>query len=336
MQLLVSTPLQLLTVNPLTKQSSILRAGDGYYFGVTHKDGTIVLSHSGGYLQYYARGTRPTQTRSHLIQPHQIEWIDDQVFVTNTGRNCLSVFDNEGKFCKDVYLNEIRWDDKNGIRSGNHFNSVYRTGERMFIVAHNYSRPSEIWELSWPELRVINTIITSASWAHNIWSCEWGLLICNSKQRSLYDVLSGKNIWQAGEEITITRGLAASEDYIFVGQSNYAERKERYWKSGGIWVIDRKTLKTLDRIVLPGSGDVQEIRLVDVPDDCHNGQLIPLDHLSSIRNGSPFIALAYRLRQKYDFLQRNIFPMSQLVRAAQMAGRWQSSIRASAQGLKEG
>jgi hypothetical protein len=331
MQLLISTPLQILVVNPATKHSSILRAGDGYYFGITHKDGTIVLSHSGGYLQYYDPENRPVITRRHLIQPHQIEWIEDKVLVTNTGRNCLSVFDDHGKFCHDIYFNEVRWDDKNGKRSGNHFNSVHRIGERIFVVAHNYSRPSEIWELSWPELQIIHTIETSASWAHNIWSCEWGLLICNSKQRSLYDAISGKNIWQAGEEITITRGLAASEDYIFVGQSNYAERKERYWKSGGIWVIDRKTLKTLDRICLPGSGDVQEIRLVDIPDDCHNGQLFSLDSLSNIKKISPFIALSYELRKKYTFLQRNIFPMSQLVRAAQMAGRWQSSFRAAAQ-----
>jgi hypothetical protein len=327
MQLLVTTPLQVLLVDPANGHTSILRAGDGYYFGVTHHAGTIVLSHSGGYLQYFNRDRRLVQSVDHLIQPHQIEWVGDKILVTNTGKNCLSVFDVQGKLDRDVYLNEIRWDDKDGDRRGNHFNSVHRIGERIFVVAHNYARPSEVWELTWPELEVVNRIETQAAWAHNIWSCEWGLLICNSSQHSLYDVASGQDIWQAGDDTMITRGLAATEDHIFVGQSIYAERKERYWKSGGVWIIDRKTLETLDRIPLPGSGDVQEVRLVGAPDDCHNGEVIEPEYLSSVRRISGFIAAAYHLRKRYPFLQKNVFPVSQLVRTAQMTARWKRSLQ---------
>lgn len=327
MLLLVTTPLQVLLVNSSNGETSVLRTGDGYYFGVTHHSGTIVLSHSGGYLQYFRSDDRSIQTIDHLIQPHQIEWVNDYVLVTNTGKNCLSVFDPLGNLVKDVYMNEIRWDDKDGDRRGNHFNSVHKIGEKIFVVAHNYARPSEIWELTWPELRVDNNYATQAAWAHNIWSGEWGLVICNSKMHSLYEVTTGENIWRDGEDTTITRGLAASEDYIFVGQSIYAERKERYWKSGGIWVLDRKTLKTLERIPLPGSGDVQEIRLVDVQDDCHNGEVIRAEHLTGLYKISSLIAAAYRLRKRYPFLQKNLFPVSQLVRTVQMTSRWKRSLQ---------
>lgn len=327
MLLLVTTPLQVLLVNPSNGETSVLRTGDGYYFGVTHHSGTIVLSHSGGYLQYFTADSRPIQTIDHLIQPHQIEWVDDYVLVTNTGKNCLSVFDPFGNLVRDVYLNEIRWDDKDGDRRGNHFNSVHKIGEKIFVVAHNYARPSEIWELTWPELEVANNYATRAAWAHNIWLGEWGLVICNSKGHSLYEVNTGEDIWRDGDDTTITRGLAASEDYIFVGQSIYAERKERYWKSGGIWILDRKTLTTLERIPLPGSGDVQEIRLIDVQDDCHNGEVIQAEYLTGLHQISKFIAAAYRLRMKYPFLQKNLFPVSQLVRTAQMTARWKRSLQ---------
>lgn len=327
MHLLVTTPLQVLLVDPANGHTSILRAGDGYYFGVTHHAGTFVLSHSAGYLQFFNRHSQPVQSIDHLIQPHQIEWVGDKILVTNTGKNCLSVFDARGGLSRDVYLNDVRWDDKDGDRRGNHFNSVHRIGQRIFIVAHNYARPSEVWELTWPELQVAQHYVTGAAWAHNIWSCEWGLLVCNSKQHSLYDVTSGQNIWQDGDDTTITRGLAATSDIIFVGQSIYAERKERYWKSGGIWIIDRKTLKTLDRIPLPGSGDVQEIRLVGVQDDCHNAEVISPEALTAAQRGSMLISAAYRLRRKYPSLQQSVFPLSQLVRAVQMVPRWKRSLQ---------
>jgi hypothetical protein len=333
MQLLVTTPLQVLMVDPANGHTSILRAGDGYYFGLTHHAGTIVLSHSGGYLQYFNRNRRPVQSIDHLIQPHQIEWVGDTVLVTNTGRNCLSVFDAQGNLSRDVYLNEVRWDDKDRGRLGNHFNSVHKVGESIYVVAHNYARPSEVWELTWPELQVANKYTTRAAWAHNIWRCELGLLICNSKEHSLYDVITGENIWQAGEETTITRGLAATQETIFVGQSLYSERKERYWKSGAIWIIDRKTLKTIEYLPLPGSGDIYEIRLVGVPDDCHNSETILPESLAGAGQVSQLIAMAYRLRRRYLRLQQDIFPVSQLVRTVQMSARWKRSLQRTGRAL---
>ena len=125
----------------------------------------------------------------------------------------------------------------------------------------------------------------------------------------------------------MTRGLAASEEYIFVGYSSQNERKLRYWKTGGIWVVDRKSLKTVEKILLPGAGDVHEIRIVGSPDDCHNGHVMTVDDLEAIRNTSPLIDLSYQLRRSYPILRRDLFPFSQLVRGAQMTARWKKSLR---------
>jgi hypothetical protein len=334
MKLLVSTPLQIFLLDTVSKEKVIVRCGDGYYFGITHKQNVIVLSHSGGYLQYYSNSNvKPLQTKNHLIQPHQIEWIGDHVFVTNTGKNCISIYDSQGNLFRDLYLNDIHWDDKDHDRAGNHFNSVHKINQKIYIVAHNYARPSEVYELSWPDLTTLNKIVTNASWAHNLMSYEHGLIICNSKSQSLFDIHGGRDIWRADEPGAITRGLAASKDYFFVGQSNYAERKERYWKTGGVWIVDRNSLKTVDKITLPGSGDVQEIRILDELDDGHNGEIIPFVELANITRKSPSIALAYELRSRYPLLQKNIFPFSQIVRTAQMTWRWRRTFNNKLHGL---
>lgn len=147
------------------------------------------------------------------------------------------------------------------------------------------------------------------------------MVICDSKHGSLYDLTSNTTIWRSDEENALTRGLAVSDDHIFVGYSMLNERKNRYWKTGGVWIIDRKTRQTIDKIILPGSGDVHEIRLVGVPDECHNADLISLDDLSALKKGSVFINWAYQLRKKYPLFQQDLFLMSQLVRAFQLTIR---------------
>lgn len=318
--LLISTPLQIFHLDPETQKIRILRTGDGYYYGISAKNGRMVLTHSGGYLQYFGEN-KSIRTIDHLIQPHQVEWIDDLVLVTNTGKNCVSVFDAKGNFIRDIYLNNIRSDDKNKGRLGNHFNSVHKVENRVFIVAHNYERSSEIWELTWPELEVIGSKYNGGAWAHNIWSGERGLVICDSKNGSLLDLISGKTIWRSGEDNQISRGLAVSDQYIFVGSSTWDKRKNRYWKTGGIWIIDRASLKTIDKIVLPGSGDIHEIRLVGLPDDCHNSQIISLNDLALIKQNSLIINWAYHIRKKYPLFRQDFFPISQLVRAFQLTNR---------------
>jgi len=327
LRLVVSTPLQVFLVNPYNQKCEILRTGDGYYYGITFHSGTVVLTHSGGYLQYFKNKGPTRETRNCLIQPHQLEWVGNRIIVSNTGKNCLSVFDSFGNFIMDKYLNEIRIDDKDTGRGGNHFNSIHRQGNNLFVVAHNYERPSEVWVLSYPELEVIGKDICNASWAHNYWECEWGRIICNSKDGSLYEIDTGETIWHSGEKDALTRGMAATDEYIFIGYSSQNERRMRYWKTGGIWVIDRKSLTTIDKLLFQGSGDVHEIRIVGSTDACHNNQIFAIDDLGVIQNSSALINLSYYLRKSYPKLQKDIFPISQMVRFTQMIARWKRSLR---------
>jgi len=326
MHLLISTPLQILLLDIDSHASTAIRTGDGYYFGITHHQGTMVLN-TAGYLQYFKTREKTKHTHNRLKQPHQIEWVGDLVLVTDTGSNSLAVFDSQARLVKRIYLNEIRQDDKDRGREGNHFNSVHRFGERVYVVAHNYERPSEVWELNWPGLEVVGKITTKAAWAHNIWFGENGLVICDSRNGGLYEVKTGDTLWKSSDAQAFTRGLAVSEELIFIGGSQYQERRERYWKSGKLWIVDRKTLRLLDEFPLPGSGDVQELRIVGQVDECHNGEIIGMSSLDAIRRRSPVVLSAYRLRQKYPALQRDIFPLSPLVRGVQYLPRWKKRLK---------
>jgi hypothetical protein len=261
-----------------------------------------------------------------LIEPHQIEWIDDKVLAANTGRNCLSVFNENGEWIRDIYFNNIRYDKKGEDRSGNHFNSIHRFGEKVFVLAHNNNRPSQLWELDWPGLDMVGVKEGNAYWAHNIWLGERGCVICDSKNGTLYELTSQKTIWQQpGDNKWLTRGLCVSENHIIVGYSQHSERKDRYWNNGGIWVIDRKSLKTLDAISLPGTGQVYDIRLVDMLDECHNEHIITSEMVSRIRKNNPILNFAYNLRKRYPSLQKNVPIVSQLLRGRQILNGWRRS-----------
>lgn len=239
---------------------------------LTHED--LVGAARGDVASYAADGV-VAQTQQRLLLAHQIEWIDNSLLVVDTGHERLSVYDANGTSIRDMALGELGWDRGPSGRLGHHFNSVHRSGNRVWIVAHNHDCPSEVWELSWPELEIVRVHVTKAAWAHNAWEGELGLVICDSYSGCLHEVHSNQTFWAADEVGAITRGLAVSPNHLFVGHSEPGGRGERRVNDGGLWVIDRATLATVERFRFPGSGCVNEIRLLDGPDECHNG--VPFD-----------------------------------------------------------
>ncbi len=319
--LLVSTPLHIFKVDPMSGQTEIVRLGDGYYYGISSKNDSIALTTTAGRVKIFSgKGLRQQSERT-LSQPHQVEWVGDSLLVTNTGRNCISVFDENAVFQRDVFLNELRFDNKNKGRFGNHFNSVHREKDKVLVVAHNYEKPSRIFQLSWPELNVLGSRECGANWAHNVWECEYGQVICNSKAGTLHEVQQNRLLWQPDQQPVFTRGLSSSDQYIFVGKSAHSSRNRRFWDDGGIWVIDRSRLKTLHYIPLPGSGNVHEIRLVNQGDHCHNGQIITEGMIQSLREDSRVIRYAYYFRRSLVWLRKDVFPLSQMVRLTQFLKR---------------
>jgi hypothetical protein len=223
-----------------------------------------------GWLSYGQRQGPPS-----LSVAHQILCAGDRVIATNTGRNCITVFRTDDWFYRHYWVDQIRW-DRMGRENpcGRHLNSVFLRDDRLYVIAHNHDRGSEIVRLTWPEMDVVSIDRTSTLMAHNLWLTDEGqMIVCDSMRGTLVDVLQDEVVWRCEMPKAVTRGLAACGDYVFVGHSAVGAREARVHRDSHIWVVDRRTWKTLDVLNLPGSGNIHEIRLLNQPDLCHHGQV---------------------------------------------------------------
>lgn len=307
--LLITTPLRVLLFDPEAGTTELLREGDGEYYGVSWGRNGPVLSHSNqdnealssfadyrgdpmGTLTFERLGHAPVVSPPSLVQPHQIECVDDMVLVTNTGMNCLTVLGANGAFRRHVRLNDVMWDRFEDGSTGNHFNSVHRSGERVYVVAHNHERPSAVHELSWPGLEPVRVHTTRASWAHNVWIGEHGIVVCDSKDGSLLAVEQGRTLWRPNEPRVITRGLAVTAEHLYVGRSGYGTRGERVRNDGGLWMVERKTLRTVASFLFRGSGCVNDLRVLNAADECHTSTPFDPRWIDLLRHGSSAVTTA--------------------------------------------
>ncbi len=320
MRLLITTPLETSVFDTDTRQLTPLRMGDGEYFGSSWNERILVFGHTAvdgmdlvtwqdyrnavvGFLRIFRRGgDEVVLSAKELVQPHQILCVDDRIVVANTGRNCLSVFDESGALERHVYLTDKQWDRNQEGRTGNHFNSLFRLEDRLYVLAHNFDRPSAVWRLTWPGLERVDVTETAGSWAHNLWPCEWGVVMCDSKRGRLIDALSGKILWESGEERVMTRGLAATDQHLFIGRTEYGGRTLRQVSDGGLWVVDRQTMRTVDRVIFPGSGTVNDVRILDGPDACHpEATALQPDEWNRFKRIKPLYAVSYGMRRRLPF-----------------------------------
>jgi len=207
-----------------------------------------------------------------LSAPHQIVCVNDTyTLVANSGRNALARMRLDD-WCLSMHrVDDVYWDrfDPTG-KQGLHLNSVSYYDSVVYAVAHNFERGSRVFAFSWPDFTVLKSWNFSVGGMHNVAIVDGRLLVCDSLNGSLVAGLTGETLWSNGAT-GMTRGLAASEEHLFVGWSSFADRDNRANSSGGIWILERATLQAIECVDLPNLGGVNEIRIVDVPDSCHHG-----------------------------------------------------------------
>lgn len=228
-----------------------------------------------------------TKTPCFLSQPHQLICAPNNwIIATNTGRNCFTLYDPSSGFYKDIRINDIHWDRLGEDNScGEHFNSVYLKNNRLYVLAHRFKKTSHILEFSYPDCILLERYeIKQRSGLHNIWVDDSGnMMACHSDAGELIEVKSNETIWATGSPC-YSRGLAATTDIIIVGDSIVTSTREsRKNSSTVLWVINRKTLNTIDYLQLGAFGSVHEVRILDVADEAHHGKLFTgLTHLEKI------------------------------------------------------
>lgn len=286
---IVATTGWLLLVDLQSKQVQPLECSRPEYYGISWfpNSGELSLSHSGldnanlVDIAAYAQSEQgwvsegDISSRLFLSQPHQILCAPDgRIVCTNTGRNVISVFDyDKPNLIQEAGISSARWDrlSLDNI-TGDHLNSVYLCNNRLYVVAHAHSKGSKLATFTYPELELISIEpLGERTGLHNIWvTAEGQRISCHSENGSLIDLDSPTPLWESGAEM-YTRGLAATSDYVLVGESQRIGRDLRRSSLSGLWILDKTNWQALDYICLGPYGAVNEVRVLDVADDAHHG-----------------------------------------------------------------
>jgi hypothetical protein len=288
---LVSTTRALLLVELDAKRVVPLEWERGEYYGISWfpESEDLVLTHSlldnarlldvTTYAQsetgILSAGAR--QTHGFLSQPHQIACgSDGRVICTNTGRNTISVLDlMRPDIIQEARISPARWDrldSENFI--GDHLNSVFEKNGVLYIIAHRMRKGSALAIFSYPEMQLLGVEpIKNRTGLHNVWVTDEGQQIaCLSESGSLIELNSNTVLWEAGCPI-LSRGLAATSDFVLVGESEISARELRRASMSGFWLLDRKTWQPMDYFFLGPYGGVHDIRLLNVRDEAHHGHV---------------------------------------------------------------
>ncbi|SAK44082.1 hypothetical protein AWB75_00650 [Caballeronia catudaia] len=288
---LVTTTRALLLIELSSKRVSPLEWDRGEYYGVSWfpRSEHLVLTHSlvnnaelldlTAYAQsevgILSIGDR--QTQGFLSQPHQIVCgSDGRVICTNTGRNAISVLDvARPDIVQEARISSARWDrlDPQHV-IGDHLNSVFEKDGRLYVIAHGHGNGSALAIFSYPDMNVLSVEpVKNRTGLHNIWVTSEGQRIaCHSESGSLIELNSDAVLWESGCPI-YTRGLAATPDFVLVGESEKSSRELRRATMSGLWMLDRKTWQPIDFFQLGPYGGVHDVRLLNVSDDAHHGHV---------------------------------------------------------------
>lgn len=305
---LVATVGYLLLVDLESKEVLPLENHRPEYYGISWFAGEseLVLSHSGvdnakltdvaSYAQseqgWLSKGG--LEGRRFLSAPHQILCAPDgRIVSSNTGRNVISVVDlNRPSFFQEAGISSNRW-DRLALDQipGDHLNSVFLRGAELYVVAHGHSKGSKLAVFSYPDLELVSvTPLGARTGLHNIWITSEGQRIsCHSEVGSLIDIDSARPLWESGVPV-YTRGLAATADYVVVGESQKTGRDLRRGSLSALWILDRKSWQAIDYLCLGPYGAVNEVRVIDVPDEAHHG--VPLRGFQDLCSRSMLKAVA--------------------------------------------
>jgi hypothetical protein len=200
---------------------------------------------------------------------HQIDFIDADLYVTNTYDNSILIYKNASsiqnlhwkKYDKIIYPNKKL---NRGRKSSNynHFNSIFRYQDKIYLIAHNETkktkRASEVYSLDITDHSTLKLEKTKGSNCHNIYINNTEKMYCNSLKGTLNingeNIISHKNIF--------TRGLSISDKYLILGGSDLQPNRLKRDKTNGyIYIYDSQ--RSLKQTILIQNTQIQEINMLD-------------------------------------------------------------------------
>jgi hypothetical protein len=205
---------------------------------------------------------------------HQIVYRSDRVWGVSPWTNSLISIDPspnaQDRFEIELLTGKIRKGEPvlaTADLDRAHFNSIYWNDERLLIAAHNSGRESFIIEYD-PRTYAVRSIRHDAGRMIHSLATEETDLFWISTGTSEIRSASGYRLRLKREEFA--RGFAMTAELFVVGYSTRAPRSSRIGNDSWIHVIDRISGNVLEEFHLRDTGDLNDLRLLDVTDASHN------------------------------------------------------------------
>jgi len=199
---------------------------------------------------------------------HQIKSTGSKVYLTDTNRNRIVVFDIE----KNETICSIDiGPDREDI---NHINALSIHGGHLLVGLNNrgkkdaqilkirldrldYSKKNQRGDLIGEFIELPNRVHT-----HDIFPLTDDYLVSASHNGVVFKAIKNADCISGGGWV---RGLAIADGILWVGESKKAERNKRHSSelSGAVNKYDSVTFEKLGSVMLPGAGQVNDLLFVD-------------------------------------------------------------------------
>jgi hypothetical protein len=147
-----------------------------------------------------------------------------------------------------------------------HINSLLWTNGCLFVAAHNLGKPSFILIYDSATFRLRTMQYDIGSSIHGLAYCEGELYWISTKTN---EVRSDKGFRLSLTRQGFARGLALTKEHIIIAISEHRSRHDRTGGDSWVHVIDRQRKELVCEYHLPGTGSINDLRLLDEYDYAH-------------------------------------------------------------------
>lgn len=257
-----------------------LEDGGAHYHGITWDNkGTLYLSGAEKFHYVLHRFHVPGMVELPLLEgdlheTHQMIWIKGLLYVTNTGKNRVDVWDGR------------RWATKAWNPSPcdiEHVNAIWCDGTYVYVGEHgqktlrgSIARKCEMGTLEQvDEIHIgpnIHNVYVENGYMYNITSSadanQCGILCTNvdTGDTELIPLPQCKEM--------LLRGLARTEQGWYIGVSKWEVWRDSRHQGDSVVIRLNEDFEEVDRIVFPNHGPVCSVRVVGAQDKAHNGIIL--------------------------------------------------------------
>jgi hypothetical protein len=156
-----------------------------------------------------------------------------------------------------------------------HFNSLYFSGDRLLVLAHNWGYGSFVLELAYAgpaalfhDPRVVGVYPDLGLQSHDVYAEDGSIYVLDSGNgRLLASSGMARAIGPAYQERhCFARGLAVGQDFLYAGHGTFSTRANRVNGPTQITVLDRRSLATVAVVDVGPYGNPCDLLLMSEPD----------------------------------------------------------------------